>query len=208
MQPKLKKKKVLIADDAHETRRSTRLMLSMVEEVEVVAIALDGTQAIEMAQQRKPDIVILDLNMPRVNGLAAYKKIVAENPHTACIIISAEKDPKSVQTALDMGIEHYLIKPFTADELENAVRAIVHKLGREEVNDPAPIDNTAELRKLADEYIQTKRTDEEAVRVFEELLPLPDCELRWVQTLAMIYVVRQRWSKLKALTELMQQRTK
>ncbi len=93
MQPKLKKKKVLIADDAHETRRSTRLMLSMVEEVEVAAIALDGTQAIEMAQQRKPDIVILDLNMPRVNGLAAYKKIVAENPHTACIIISAEKTP-------------------------------------------------------------------------------------------------------------------
>lgn len=207
MQQKPQKKRVLIADDAHETRRNTRLMLAMVEEVEVVAIALDGTQAIEMAQQHKPDIVILDLNMPRVNGIAAYKKIAEGNPRVACIIISAEKDPKVMETAKSLGIHHYLIKPFTTDELENAVRDLVHRLDQVRPQKTDAVHET-HLRQLAEEYIRTQRTDEEAVKVFEEAIQLPDSELRWMQTLAMIYVVRKRWGKLKALAETLEQRTK
>ncbi|GAB1469222.1 hypothetical protein MASR2M66_00980 [Chloroflexota bacterium] len=207
MQSKPKKKRVLIADDAQETRRNTRVMLSMVEDVEVVAIALDGTQAIEMAQQHKPDIVILDLNMPRVNGLAAYKKICESNPQTACIIISAEKDAQTVQAARDLGIQHYLIKPFTADELDNAVRDVVRTLNQKSHEPARTIAEEARLRQLADEYMRAKRTDEEAVKVFEEAIQLPDCELSWMQTLAMIYVVRQRWGKLKVLAEQLEGRT-
>lgn len=206
MQSRPKKKRVLIADDAQATRRNTRVMLSMVEDVEVVAIALDGTQAIEMAQQHKPDIVILDLNMPRVNGLAAYKKICESNPQTACIIISAEKDAQTLQAARDLGIQHYLIKPFTSDELDNAVRDVIQTLDQ----NPRKVTSGEEdnrLRQLADEYMRAKRTDEEAVKVFEEAIQLPDCELSWMQTLAMIYVVRQRWGKLKVLAEKIEHRT-
>jgi len=211
MQPKPKKKRVLIADDAHETRRNTRLMLSMVEDVEVVAIALDGTQAIEMTRQHKPDIIILDLNMPRVNGLAAYKKISEEYSNIACIIISAEKDPNTIQAVRDLGIQHYLTKPFTSDELDNAVRDLIRTLDQkapEPVKAGASPEKETRLRHLAEEYMRAKRTDEEAVKVFEEVVKLPDCELSWLQTLAMIYVVRQRWSKLKVLAEQLESRTK
>ncbi|MCB0103277.1 MAG: response regulator transcription factor [Anaerolineales bacterium] len=207
MQTKPPKRKVLIADDAHETRRSTRLMLATVEEVEVVAIALDGTQAIEMAMQHKPDIVILDLNMPRVNGIAAYKKIVEQKPDTACIIISAEKSPEAVQAAKALGINHYLIKPFTTEELEAAVIELVRHLEQHQSQSVFAQDNS-QLRRAAEEVIHTKRTDEEAVRILEEAAALPDCEISWMQTLAMIYVVRQRWGKLKVLTEKLEQRTK
>ena len=64
------------------------------------------------------------------------------------------------------------------------------------------------IRQLAEEYVRTKRTDEEAVKVFEEAVELPDSELVWLQTLAMIHVVRKRWDKLKILAEKLEQRTK
>ena len=63
-----RKLRVLIADDVQETRRSTRLMLSMVSDVEVVAIASNGLQAVQMSKEQKPDIVVLDINMPELNG--------------------------------------------------------------------------------------------------------------------------------------------
>lgn len=210
MQPQPRKKRVLIADDAHETRRNTRVMLSMIKGIEVVAIALDGTQAIEMARQHKPDIVVLDINMPRVNGLLAYKKISQENPRTACIIISAEKDPSAFRAAMSIGIQHYLIKPFTSDELEKAMRDVIRRMDQEQTS-KATTDHLLEknetyLRQLAEEYTRAKRTDEAAVRVFEEVANLPNCEMRWMQTLAMIYVVRQRWDKLKVLAEKIERR--
>lgn len=212
MKPQSRKKRVLIADDAQETRRNTRVMLSMVEEVEVVAIALDGTQAVEMARLHKPDIVILDINMPRVNGLQAYKRIAQENPRTACIIISAEKDPSAFRAAMSIGIQHYLIKPFTSDELDRAVRDVVRRLDQDQnslqENDHLLEKNETYLRQLAEEYTRAKRTDEKAVEVLEEVINLPNCEMRWIQTLAMIYVVRQRWGKLRTLAEKLEHRTK
>ena len=112
MQPQPRKKRVLIADTTQKTRRNTRVMLSTIKGVEVVAIALDGTQAIEMARQHKPDIVFLDIHMSKVNGLNAYKQIVQENPSIACILVLAENHPETFQAAKAMGIQNYLIKPF------------------------------------------------------------------------------------------------
>ena len=207
-----RKIRVLIADDVHETRRNTRVMLSMIDGIEVVAIAMNGLQAVEMAKQHRPDIVILDINMPELNGLAAYKQISQSNPNIACIIISAEKDPSTLRAAMSLGIQDYLIKPFSIDELEAAVMQISERL-EEVVNNNAHADllrekNDAHLKQLADEYSKAKRTDDQAIKVFEELTDLPNCELRWMQTLAMIYVIRQKWGKLKTLAEKIEQRTK
>lgn len=202
MQPQPRKKRVLIADTTQETRRNTRVMLSTVKGVEVVAIALDGTQAVEMARQHKPDIVLLDINMSKLNGLNAYKQILQVNPNTACILVSAENHPETFKVAKAMGIQNFLIKPFTEHELEEAMQAVIRRLDST-FNDQ----NTAQLRKLADEYIRVKRTDEEAVKVLEEAIQLPDSELVWMQTLAMIYVVRKRWGKLKVLAEQLENRT-
>jgi len=203
MQPQPRKKRVLIADTTQETRRNTRVMLSSVKGVEVVAIALDGTQAIEMARQHKPDIVLLDINMSKVNGLNAYKQILQVNPTTACILVSAENHTETFQAAKALGIQNFLVKPFTEHELESAMQDVIQRLdGQTDAKD------TTKLRKLADEYVRAKRTDEEAVKVFEEAIQLPDSELVWLQTLAMIYVVRKRWGKLKVLAETLEHRTK
>lgn len=206
-----RKKRVLIADDVHETRRNTRVMLSMIDSLEVVAIATDGQQAIEMAREYKPDIVVLDINMPKVNGLLAYKKISQENPNIACIIISAEKDPGAFRAAMSIGIQNYLIKPFTTDELDKAVSDVIKRLDAKE-NKTAQTGHLLEknetyLRELAEEYTKTKRTDDKAIEVFEEVINLPNCEMRWIQTLAMIYTVRQRWGKLKLLAERIERHT-
>ena len=70
--PQKDKLRVLIADDFQETRRNTRLMISTLDNVEEVAIASNGVQAIEMTQEHRPDIVILDVNMPEMDGLTAF----------------------------------------------------------------------------------------------------------------------------------------
>ncbi|GMV34864.1 MAG: response regulator [Chloroflexi bacterium CFX1] len=203
MQPHPGKKRVLIADTTQETRRNTRVMLSSVKGVEVVAIALDGTQAVEMARLHKPDIVLLDINMSKVNGLAAYRQILKENPRTVCILVSAERHPETLEAAGELGIQNFLIKPFTEHELDDAMRDVIRRLD----NMPVAQENReARLRRLADEYVRVQRTDEEAVKVLEDAVQLPNPELVWQQTLAMIYVVRQRWEKLKAIAERLEKR--
>jgi YesN/AraC family two-component response regulator len=201
--PPTRKLRVLIADDIQETRRNTRLMLSMIPGVEVVAIASNGIQAVQMAQERQPDIVVLDINMPGMNGLAAFKEIARMRPDTGCIIISAEKDSEILRLAMSLGIRDYLFKPFTVDQMEQAVGKVAARLveTRRQRAQTAQLRqrNEAYLLQLANEYARNRRTDDQAVDVFEQLATNPACELRWLRTLAMIYVVRQEWSKLKSL---------
>jgi len=197
------KLRVLIADDIQETRRNTRLMLSMISDVEVVAIASNGLQAVQMAKERHPDIVVLDINMPEMNGLAAFKEIAKVNPDTGCIIISAEKDSEILRLAMSLGIRDYLFKPFTVDQMEQAVEKVAARLvQKRQQNAQAALlrqRNEAYLQQLANEYAKSRRTDDKAVEVYEHLATNPACELRWLRTLAMIYVIRQEWGKLKAL---------
>jgi YesN/AraC family two-component response regulator len=196
--------RVLIADDIQETRRSTRLMLSMIDNVEVVAIASNGLQAVQMTREQQPDIVVLDINMPEMNGLAAYKEIAKINPDTGCIIISAEKDSEILRLAMSLGIRDYLFKPFTVDQLEQAVEKVGGRLAqkRQQSLQTAQLRqrNEAYLKQLANEYAKSRRTDDQAVEVYEQLAANPACELRWLRTLAMIYVIRQEWGKLRTLS--------
>ena len=206
------KMRVLIADDIQETRRNTRLMLATIDDVEVVAIASNGVQAVQLAKEHHPDIVFLDINMPEMDGLTAYQEIHKILPGTGCVIISAEKDTTTLRAAMSIGVQEYLIKPFTVEELEVAV-ARVHE--RVEQARKILVQDT-QLRKqreaflvqLATEYAKARRTDEKAMEVFEQLAENPKCEMRWIQNLAMIYIVRQRWGKLKVLAEKVEKRTK
>ena len=88
-----KKLRVLIADDVQETRRNTRLMLATIDDVEVVAIAANGLQAIQLTDEQQPDILLLDINMPEMDGLTAYRKIAQKHPDIGCIIVSAPAAP-------------------------------------------------------------------------------------------------------------------
>lgn len=207
-----RKLRVLIADDIQETRRNTRLMLATIDDVEVAAIASNGVQAVQLAREHHPDIVLLDINMPEMDGLTAFRKIAQIHPDTGCIIISAEKDTLTLRTAMSLGVQEYLIKPFTVDELETAIARVQtrvlqvrQKLAQAELLKRR---NEAYLKQLAAEYAKTRRTDAQAVEVFEQLAENPQCETRWLQNLAMIYIVRQDWSKLKILAAKVEQRIK
>jgi YesN/AraC family two-component response regulator len=207
-----KKLRVLIADDIQETRRNTRLMLATLDDVEVAAIAANGLQAVQLAEEQHPDIVLLDINMPEMDGLSAYKEISQIYPDVGCIIISAEKDTTTLRTAMSIGVQEYLIKPFTIEELETAIERVYRhvadirqKLAQAEVLRSR---NEAYLKQLASEYAKTRRTDDQAIDVFERLAESPQCETRWLQNLAMIYVVRQMWGRLKILAEKVEGRTK
>jgi YesN/AraC family two-component response regulator len=214
-QPEISQKqklRVLIADDVQETRRNTRLMLATIDDVEVVAIASNGIQAVQLAKEQHPDITLLDINMPDMDGLTAYREILKSLPGTGCIIISAEKDPTTFRNAISVGVQEYLVKPFTVDELEAAIGRMRERVAQYR----AKVIQDTQLRKqrevyllqLATEYSKTHRTDEQAMQVFEQLAINPHCEMRWLQNLAMIYVVRQQWGRLKILAEKIEQRNK
>ena len=195
--------KVLIADDIQETRRNMRVMLAMNPEVDVVAIARNGVQAVEFAKDFNPDLAILDINMPKMNGLEAFRAMKENNPNIACIIISAEKDNQTLRKAMSVGAREYLIKPFTVDELNLAVYNVSQRIVKVR-KDKLRINKVREqresyLKRLATEYAKNRRADDKAMEVFEHLATNPNCELRWLRILAMIYVIRQEWKKLGQL---------
>lgn len=207
-----RKLRVLIADDIQETRRNTRLMLATIDDVEVVAIAANGIQAVQLAREHHPDIVLLDINMPEMDGLTAFRNIAQIHPDTGCIILSAEKDSTTLRTAISLGVQEYLIKPFTIDELESAIGRVDQKVqgNRRKLAQMDDLKRKKEdyLKQLATEYSKARRTDEKAMEVFEQLADYPNCEARWLQTLAMIYVVRQEWTRLKILASKLELQTK
>jgi len=201
----IKPLRVLIADDVLETRRTTRLMLADNPKVDIVAIAQNGKEAIELAQKHHPDIALLDVNMPEVNGFEAYEAMRQINPDIACIIISAEKDNQSFRSAMRVGAREYLTKPYTIDELNNAVNKVGEivweKRKQSSEAERLKVQRKAFLKHLAHEYAKTRRTDDQAIEVYEQLAEYPNCELRWLRTLAMIYVIREEWNKLLVLAE-------
>jgi len=198
-----KKLRILIADDVQETRRSTRMMLAINPDVVVVAIAQNGAKAVELADQHQPDIAIMDINMPEMDGLTAYEKMRETHPDLACIFISAEKDSQTLRNAMSIGAREYLIKPFTVDELNIAVHR-VSKIVKDDLLRSARADRLREqraayLKRLAHEYARSRRTDDQALEVFEHLARDSECELRWLMNLAMLYVIRKKWGRLREL---------
>ncbi|MBI5933361.1 MAG: response regulator [Chloroflexi bacterium] len=207
-----KKLRILIADDVHETRRNTRLMIAAIENTEVVAIASNGRQAVEMTEEQHPDIVILDINMPEMDGLTAYKQIAQAHPDTACIVISAEDSPVVKDAAAAIGVQEYLVKPFFVADMEAAIQRIATHMRetRQKRTAAALQDKNSEayLEALAHEYMKDGRIDDQAIQIFERLAMNPNCALRWLETLAMIYAIRQDWGKLKALAARLEEETK
>ncbi len=197
--------RVLIADDVQVTRRSTRLMMSLIPNLEVVAIAHNGRQAVEMARKHLPDIALMDVKMPEMDGLQATQAILKHNPDIACIILSAERDSHTLRQAITAGARGYLIKPFTSEQLVQTLNRIIEQIkvnkARYGQTDRLKKERDSYLTELASEYIKARRTDDKAMEVFESLAENPDCEMRWLRHLAIIYVLREQWGKLKILAD-------
>ena len=207
--PKIKIR-VLVADDNHETRRAVHMMLSSNPDVTVVAIASDGQEAIDLTKKYRPDLVVMDINMPKKDGLAAFKEMSLAQPDLGGIIISSELPSGLIRDNDLPGIQEFLLKPFDFNEFDEAIQRVAASVrrnrGRVAPLTPEPA-REEKLKKLAIEYARNRRTDDEALAVFEELGHNPACEPRWLQMLAIVYIVRQDWAKLKEMASRLEQRT-
>jgi len=208
--PPTKRLRVLIADDVQTTRRSTRLMLSLISDVEVVAIAQNGREAVELAKKHDVHIAFMDVKMPFMDGLTATQALRQHNPDLICIICSTERDSQTLRQALIAGASEYLIKPFTADELNETVGRAVTQI-REKQERWGDVQKFRKERdsymvELAKEYAKSRRTDDKALEVFETLAQNPYCDVRWLRYLAIICIVREDWGRLKHLAARLEKR--
>jgi len=116
--------RILIADDHGIVRAGLRLLLNRIMGTEVVAEAADGREAVRLAKVFDPDIALVDVAMPLLNGLDAARQIVRENPRIGIIVLSMYMDESYILRALDAGVRGYLIKDTADDELEAAIRSV------------------------------------------------------------------------------------
>jgi len=118
---------VLIVDDLPETRENVRKLLQFEQDMEVIGQAGTGEEAIEMAQTHKPNIILMDINMPGVDGIGASQKISELVPQSQIIIMSVQSDSNYLRRAMLAGARDFLTKPFGGDELVAAVRRVHDK---------------------------------------------------------------------------------
>jgi RNA polymerase sigma factor (sigma-70 family) len=120
----MNKIRVLIADDHGIVRKGLRLQLEQNKSFEVVGEAVDGRDAVRMAEELLPDIVIMDIAMPNLNGIQATAQMVRKNPHIGVIILSMFSDETYLTRTLAAGAKGYLLKESADVDLDNAVRAV------------------------------------------------------------------------------------
>ncbi len=116
------KTRVLIVDDVAETRENVRKLLQFEGDVEVVGAARSGKEGIQLAQDLDPDVVLMDINMPDIDGITATEMIHQKMTHVQVIILSVQGDPNYMRRAMLAGARDFLTKPPLGDELISAIR--------------------------------------------------------------------------------------
>ncbi len=116
--------KILIADDHAVVREGTRRILEQEQDLEVVAEAADGEEAVRLAANFKPDVAIIDISMPRLDGIEATRQIKTLYPGITVLILSAYDDDQFIFSVLEAGAAGYLLKSIRGSELVDAVRAV------------------------------------------------------------------------------------
>lgn len=116
--------RVLIADDQRVVRDGLVMLVGLIDEIEIVGTAEDGAQAIALASQNKPDVVLMDLRMPELDGVEATRTIRSSAPETQVLVLTTYADDDSLFPALQAGARGYLTKDATAEEIEQAIRAV------------------------------------------------------------------------------------
>ncbi|MBL7201389.1 MAG: response regulator transcription factor [Anaerolineae bacterium] len=115
---------VMLVEDHVLMREGTRELLDREEDIQVIAEAGDGEQAVWLANTQRPDVIIMDIAMPKLNGLEATRTIKAANPGCAVLVLTAYDDDQYVFAFLEAGAAGYLLKDVSIDELIKAIRAV------------------------------------------------------------------------------------
>ena len=116
--------RILIVDDIPETRENVRKLLQFESDLEVIGHAGTGGEAISMAEEQRPDIILMDINMPDADGIAASQTINERVPGAQVIIMSVQSEADYLRRAMLAGARDFLMKPFSGDELVEAVRNV------------------------------------------------------------------------------------
>jgi two-component system NarL family response regulator len=115
---------IMVVDDHHVVRQGLVALLSTVPGFKVVAEASDGKQAIELHRKHKPDVTLMDLRLPGLNGADAIAQIRQQNPMARIIVLTTFDGDEDIYRALQAGAKGYLLKGMNADELTQAIRAV------------------------------------------------------------------------------------
>ena len=116
--------RVLIVDDIPETRDHLTKLLGFESDVEVVGSAASGAEALSLATSLKPDVVLMDINMPDMDGIAATERLSAEVPGTAVVMMSVQGEADYLRRSMLAGAREFLVKPFSSDELTASIRQV------------------------------------------------------------------------------------
>ena len=116
--------RVVVADDQRVVREGIELMLSLIDGIEVVATAADGDEAVAAVSEHDPDVVLMDLRMPRCDGVAATRLVRERHPRSQVVVLTTYADDDSVLAALRAGARGYLTKDAGAEEVARAVRRV------------------------------------------------------------------------------------
>ncbi|HMZ06855.1 MAG TPA: response regulator, partial [Anaerolineales bacterium] len=114
--------RVLIVDDIAETRENVRKLLQFESDVEVVGTARTGREGMQLAQEMNPDVVLMDINMPDIDGITATEGIRQKSPHIQVVILSVQSDQNYMRRAMLAGARDFLTKPPMGDELISAIK--------------------------------------------------------------------------------------
>lgn len=114
--------RVLIVDDIADTRENIRKLLQFEKDMDVIGGAATGRQAIDLAKELKPDVILMDINMPDMDGITTTEVIRQQNPTVQIVILSVQGDPSYMRRAMLAGARDFLVKPPAIDDLTGAIR--------------------------------------------------------------------------------------
>ena len=120
--PDTQKIRVLIIDDIAETRENIRRSLQFDPTIEVIGLARNGTEGVKLSEELKPDVIVMDINMPDMDGITATEIIRKKVPFSQIVILSVQSDPSYMRRAMLVGARDFLTKPPSIDELTDAIR--------------------------------------------------------------------------------------
>ena len=156
--------RVVVADDQRVVRDGLTMLIGLLEGIEVVGTAGDGIEAVERARSERPDVVLMDLRMPRLEGAEATREILAALPDTRVLVLTTYADDEHLFAALRAGARGYLTKDASAEEIEHAIKALV--------GGQTHLDPQVQARLVAAVIDHRSTADAELTAPFES--PLPD----------------------------------
>jgi len=120
----MKRIRILLADDHAVVRQGFKMILAAQPDMEIVGEAANGREAVDLAEQLRPDVVVMDVSMPELNGIEATRRLASSVPHARVVALSMHKDSVYVREILRAGARGYLLKDSGAADLVAAIRAV------------------------------------------------------------------------------------